>query len=319
MADDFYKVLGVSKNASQDEIQKAYLKQARKYHPDVNPDNPEEAKKRFQEVQEAFETLKDPEKRKMYDQFGAGYQQYAGAGGASGAGFGGWNPFGGAGATGGFSGVNLDDILRGFAGGGGSGFSGFNFSGGSRGRRSAPRKGADTTANLTIDFKTSILGGKVPLVARDPQSGTSTNIDVTIPQGIESGKKIRLRGQGDPGVNGGVRGDLLVTIHVAPHAYYTREGRDLRARVPITLQEAAFGGKVDVPTPYGVVSLTIPAGSTTGSKLRVKGFGVRGGKEPNGDLYAICEIRTPKKWSDDDLKLLKKLKTTENVREGFAF
>ena len=322
MADDFYKVLGVSKHASQDDIQKAYIKLARKYHPDMNPDNPEEAKKRFQEVQEAFETLKDPEKRKMYDQFGSGYQQFSGAGGASGAGFGGWNPFGGGGSTGGFGGVNLDDILRGFAGaaggGSGAGFGGFNFGGG-RGRRATPQKGANTTASMTIDFKTSILGGKVPLVARDPQNGTSTNIDVTIPPGIESGQKIRLREQGDPGANGGKRGDLLVTINVAPHPFYSREGRDLRVRVPITLQEAAFGAKVDVPTPYGVVALKVPAGSTTGSKLRVKGFGVRGGKEAKGDLYAICEVRTPKKWSDEDLELIKRMTTREDAREGFAF
>ncbi len=323
MADEFYKRLGVSKNASQDEIQKAYLKLARKYHPDMNPDNPEEAKKKFQELQEAFETLKDPDKRKLYDQFGAGYQQYSGAGGGAG-GFSG-NPFGGvnmedilrgfAGGAGGAGGsFKMEDILRGFTGGGG----GFGFGGG-RSRRRASSRGADTTSSLTIDFKTSILGGKIPITVRDPQSGTTRNLDVTIPPGIESGKKIRLRGQGEPGVGGGEKGDLLIAVTVKPHAYYSREGKNLTVRLPISLQEAAFGATVDFPTPYGEVKLKIPAGSTSGAKLRLKGYGVRGGKGADGDLFAVFEVQLPKEWSKSDLEALKSLSSQpSNLRSGLA-
>ena len=329
MADDFYKRLGVSKTASQDEIQKAYLKMARKYHPDMNPDNPEEAKRKFQELQEAFDTLKDPDKRKLYDQFGAGYQQYAGggAGGAGGAGGFSGNPFGG---------VNMEDILRGFGGGGASGgggfrmddlfrsFSGgwgggFSFGGGGRSRRRSSTRGADATANLEIDFKTSILGGKVPLTLRDSHTGATKNLDVSIPAGIESGKKIRLRGQGDPGVGGGAQGDLIITVTVRPHAVYARDGRNLTVRLPISLQEAVFGAAIDFPTPYGEVKLKVPAGSSSGVKLRLKGYGVRGGKEPDGDLFVVFEVQLPKEWSKTDLAALKGLETQPtNLRAGVA-
>lgn len=322
MAQDYYKVLGVAKTASQDDIQKAYRDLARKYHPDLNPDNPEEAKRKFQELQEAFETLKDPEKRKQYDQFGENYRQY-GAGGPGG--FGGfrsgpggsrtytWSSSGDGGA-----GVNMEDILRqfGMGGGGGDGggasFGGFNFGGGSpfgrRSRRKAPQKGDDVESSIEIPFKTSIIGGTVPIMARDRETGKTVSLDVKIPAGIESGKKIRLRGQGGEGINGGEKGDMILTVNVAPHPFFQREGKDLRVKLPITIPEAANGCAIEAPTPYGVATIKIPAGSTTGTKLRIKGFGVRTGKGADGDLYVVCEVQSPKKWRKEDLEALKNMK-----------
>lgn len=322
MAEDFYKVLGVSKTASQDEIQKAYLKLARKYHPDMNPDDPEAAKKKFQEVQSAFDVLKDPEKRKQYDQFGENYANFSGANGA------GFDFKGFSGAN-----VNLDDILKSFGMGGmgadgpfGAGFSAGPF--GTRGRGRAgtrrksagPEKGPNTTSTLKIPFRTSIVGGVVPISIRDVQTGKIKSVDVKVPGGVESGKKIKLREMGDPSPNGGPNGDLILTIDVEPHPFYTRDGLDLRVRVPISLKEAALGGKVDVPTPHGVVSVKVPAGSTTGSKLRVKGFGVRPGKGADGNLYVVFEVALPQTWSKEDLKLLEKMKLDgSNPREKLAF
>lgn len=327
MAEDLYQVLGVSKNASQDEIQKAYLKLARKYHPDMNPDDPEGAKKKFQELQHAFDTLKDPEKRKQYDQFGENFERFGGAGG----GFQGFNGFGGFSNGAGFQGnVNIDDILKVFGGAMGGGMGGNPFGGaagggpfGGRGRSrrsAAPEKGANTASRLLVPFKIAVLGGVMPISVRDPKSGKVKSVDVKIPVGIEAGKKIRLSGMGDPSPNGGPAGDLIVTIDVDTHQFFSRDGDELYVRVPISLKEAAFGGKVDVPTPYGVVSVKIPEGATTGTKLRLKGFGVRRGKGNDGNLYVLFEIVTPKVWDQEDLELLRKMKLqSDNPRDGLTF
>lgn len=314
MAEDLYSVLGVSKNASQDEIQKAYLKLARKYHPDMNPDDQEGAKKKFQELQHAFETLKDPEKRKQYDQFGENYEKFAGAGAGAG-GFNGFRGFTGGSAE--FHGnVNIDDILKAFGGGmggmGGGPFSGMGggspFGSARRSRKRAPEKGANVTAALTVPFKVAVLGGVVPISAHDPASGKIKSIDVKIPVGVETGQKIKLRGMGAESPNGGPTGDLILTVTVDGHPYYSRDGKELYVRVPISLKEAAMGGKVDVPTPYGVAGVKIPAGATTGTKLRLKGFGIRPAKGESGNLYVIFEVALPKTWNKDDLELLEKMK-----------
>ena len=317
MAQDYYKTLGVSKNASQDDIQKAYRELARKYHPDLNQADPEGAKRKFQEVQEAFETLKDPEKRKQYDQYGDAYRQF-GAGGPGG--FNGttfrWSSNGGGGS------FNMDDILRQFTGGvGGAGganpFSGaFGF--GKRARR--PSKGADSEATIEIPFKTAVLGCKTPILVRDPVSGKSSSHDLDIPAGSSQGDVVSLKGYGQPGLNGGPRGDLLIKLKVAPHAFYTRDGKDLRVTLPISIPEAARGGKIDVPTPYGVVAVKIPEGATTGTKLRIKGFGVRTGKGLDGDLYVVCELHSPKKWRKEDVEKLAKMKLDmPELRAKFEF
>ncbi len=317
MADDFYKVLGVNRSASQEEIQKAYRTLARKYHPDMNPDDPEGSKKKFQQLQEAFDVLKDPEKRKQYDQFGPDFQRFSGAGGPGG------NPFGGQDGTftwtsrgGGSGGINLDDIMgmfgaRGGFGGGAEGadggpFGGFNFGTGTRRRRkTGPVQGGNVTSQVEIPFSTSVLGGTISL-GYQKAKGKKESIDVKIPAGIEDGKKIRLRGMGEDGSNGGPAGDLILEVHVQPHPYYSRQGKNLYVKVPITLQEAALGGKIDLPAPNGVVSVSIPTGSTTGTKLRLKGQGIKFEKGP-GDLYVEFEVQLPKKWSAADQDLLKKL------------
>lgn len=302
---DYYKTMGVGKSASQDEIDKAYRNLARKYHPDLNPDDPEGAQKKFQELQEAYETLKDPEKRKLYDQLGSGYKQYGGAGG---------NPFGaGAGPFGGGSftwsstgeGVDINDILGKMFGGGSSPFGG---QGTRRRSRSAAQPGQNVTSSIDIPFKTALFGGTVPLAYQLP-SGRRETLDVKIPAGIETGKKIRLRGKGEPSPNGGKPGDLILEVRVLPHPYYTREGKNLYVHIPITLKEAVRGGKIDVSTPTGTITMTVPAGSTTGTKLRIKEHGVPAAQagEKKGDLFVVFDVDLPSAWSQEDLDLIEKL------------
>ncbi len=284
MADDYYKILGVGRNASPEEIQKAYRKLARKHHPDMNPDDAG-AKSRFQEIQKAYDILNDPEKKKMFDQFGSDFEQMRGPAG-------GGNPFAGGqvdlndlfgkGGAGAFGGVDLGDIFRQF-GGGGPPESG-------RGRRSASRAGHDLEAAITVPFATAVLGGEASIQV-DRGSGSPESITVKVPPGIDEGKKIRLRGQGAPGA-GGRNGDLLLTIHIAPHPFFKRNGQNLELKLPITLSEAIHGGKVEVPTPAGIVKLSIPAMSNSGQRLRVKGQGVKS-KEGQGDLYVELQIKLP--------------------------
>ena len=320
MAEDFYKTLGVSKNASQDEIQKAYLKMARKYHPDLNPNDPEGAKKKFQELQTAFETLKDPEKRRQYDQFGPDYERFAGGGNPFGAG---GNPFGG-GFSGGGSSCSFEDILNAFGGasaGGGNPFGGGGnpFGGGRRRRSPAPQKGEDVTATVSVPLATAVLGGTIPVTIRRERGGM-VSVDAKIPVGIDDGKKIRLRGMGEPGVGGGPNGDVILEVEVAPHPFYSRFGKDLTVKTPITLKEAALGAKVDVPTPRGTVAVTIPPGATTGTRLRLRGLGVAPDGEKPGDLYVECAVSLPKSWSKEDLELLQKLDSdVPGVREKLIF
>ena len=322
MAEDYYKVLGVGRSASQEEIQKAYRTLARKYHPDMNPDDQEGAKKKFQHLQEAFDVLKDPDKRRQYDQFGADFARYGGAGpqggpGGNPVGAGGfhWTGSGGGPESGG---INLDDIMGMFGGGRSRGFSGeeesagpfggFGFGGSRRRRKAGPAAGESVTRSVEIPFSTAVTGGSISL-AYQKSNGKKETIDVKIPAGIEDGKKIRLRGMGGEGSNGGPAGDLILEVHVTPHPFFTRQGKNLYVRVPITLKEAALGGKTDVPTPGGTVSVTIPPGSTTGTKLRLKEQGVPAGKDgvKKGDLFIEFEVQLPKKWSASDLELLRKL------------
>jgi curved DNA-binding protein len=311
MADeDYYKVLGVSKTASADEIQKAYRKLARKFHPDLHADaedkERERVKQRFQKVQQAYDVLSDEKKRQMYDQMGPGFEQMGGS--PFGGGRGGGSQFGGAG------GIDLSQIFGG-AGGGGGFEDIFRQMGGGQpgqpgqprgaGRPPGPTKGSDIEQEITVPFAVAVLGGKHQ-VSFQRRSGKVEKIDVKIPAGIESGKKIRLRGQGQTGVDGGPRGDLLITVKVAPHPSYTRKGMNLQVTVPITVIEAAEGAKIDLPTPHGTVSLTVPPGSSSGKSLRLKGMGVKGA-ERSGDLMATLQIVVPDKVTPEDLEVLKQL------------
>ncbi len=291
MSQDFYETLGLSKSASQDEIQKAYRKLARKYHPDLNPDD-KVAQQKFKDIQLAYDTLSEPEKRKMYDQFGPEYER-AGASpfrGGAGGGAGFEEIFGGRGGPGGgfqFEG-DLGDIFRQFTGGAGAA----GASGGGRSR--APAKGKDMTTELTIPFNTAILGGEASITIR--RSGKSESLQVKIPPGVETGKKIRLRGQGEPGA-GGTQGDLIVTLNIASHPFFKRAGNNLELRLPITFGEAARGTTLDVPTPGGTVSLKIPPGSSSGRRLRIKGQGVRSAAGEAGDLFVEMQIKLPEQFA----------------------
>lgn len=284
---DFYEVLGVPRGSSQDEIRKAYKKLARKLHPDVKPDDPD-AQKNFAEITEAYEVLGDDEKRKKYDQFGHSFNQAGG------------NPFQGF-QGGGGGGFDLEDILGGMFGGGGSPFGG--------GRRGGGRaqKGQDARAEITVPFTVAAEGGEHSLSL---QSGSKTErITVKIPAGIEDGQTIRLAGQGNPGIGGAAAGDLLVTIHVAPHPWFRREGTNILVDVPVTPSEAALGSKVDVPTlSDGIVVMNIPPGTPSGTRMRLRGKGVKSSKgAAAGDQFVVLKIVIPKDLSDEAKQHYQKL------------
>ena len=318
MSKDFYKTLGVSKGASAEEIQKAYRNLARKYHPDLNPDD-KTAKQKFQDVQQAYETLNDPKKKQMYDQFGSDCEQM---GGGPGGGFPGGNPFGGGGGGqvppgfehmfgggggGGAGGISLEELMRQFGMGGGGNFEGAGSSGGrKRSRKQQPVPGQDVQHELEIPFRTAILGGKVSLTMNRP-GGKRETIDVSIPAGIESGKTIRYRGLGDDSPNSGPKGDLLITVRVGEHESFTRQGLDLTVKVPVTIAEACLGGKIEVPSPHGTLTLTIPAGTSSGKRIRAKGQGIHAKDGTQGDLYAELMIVVPKKLSSKASELVKEL------------
>jgi curved DNA-binding protein len=299
MADDYYTTLGVARDAAADDIRKAYRQLARKYHPDLNPDDPQ-AKQKFQEVQTAFDVLNDPKKREMFDRYGAAYEHLGQGGGPrprpSGSG-GGPMPegydvnfedlFGG----GGVGGAGIADLFKQFSQRGRS-------SGGRRSSSSATR-GSDLEHELTVPMATSVSGGEAQVAVRR-QDGSVETIRVKIPAGIDDGKKIRLRGQGEPGTRGGPDGDIIIKVNVAPHPHFRRTGKRLDVTVPITLLEALRGAKVDVPTPHGTITLTVPPGSSSGTRLRVKGHGVKGGDGPPGDLFAELQIEMPKTLTPEE-------------------
>jgi DnaJ-class molecular chaperone len=293
MALDLYQRLGVKRGASDAEIKKAYRSLAKQLHPDRNKDKPDAAK-RFAEVTHAYDLLSDKDKRARYDRgeideegnpkmpFGSGFGGYSpGAGGPQpGAGFESFN-FGGADAA------DLSDLFEGLFGaaGAGRGRAGGPFAG-FRQRARAPQKGADVAYRLKVAF--------IDAVALKPQRITLADgktIDLKLPQGVEDGTKIRLAGKGEEGPAG--RGDAIVTIDVAPHRFFKREGTNIRLELPITLKEAVLGAKVKVPTPEGPVMLTIPKGTTSGKVLRLKGRGFTARDGKRGDQLVAVEIDLP--------------------------
>lgn len=301
-ANDYYAALGVDKKASADEIRKAYKKVARENHPDVKPDD-EAASKRFKEATEAYNVLKDPEKREQYDRFGA-----AGVGG------GGVPP--GWGAGGGQqvdlrdlfaqTGFSFDDL---FGGGGPFGGGGGQFDQ----RRSRPRaqRGSDVEVEIDVPFQTAALGGTREVTLQ--RGGKRERLDVKIPPGVDTGSIVRLAGQGEPGQAGGPAGDLRLRIKVAGHPWFRREGRNLLVDVPITPAEATLGAKVDVPTlDEGNVVLTIPPGTSSGAKLRLRGKGLadpKGGAA--GDEFVVVKIVVPKDPGEETQKLYEQLRENE--------
>lgn len=327
MAEDLYQVLGVDRNATKDDIQKSYRKLARKYHPDMNPDD-QKAKDRFKRVQEAYDVLSDTEKRAAYDRYGADFEKlrsggyHPGAGGASFDGIDLEQIFGRGGGSGQFEGGFADFFEQlmggGRAGGARSAGARGGFNPGAR-RPQAPSKGANYEHELSIPLKTAVVGGKVDFAVNTP-SGVE-RLSVTIPAGVSDGAKIRLRGKGQPSPMGGEPGDLMLKLHVLSHPNFRRNGQNLMLELPVTLAEAALGAKVDVPTPAGTISLTIPKGSSSGKRLRVKGQGVKNKDGSQGDLLVDLTIRLPEHLSEEDEALIRQIaeRHPQNVRAELAF
>ena len=312
---DYYEVLGVARDATPDAIKKAYRTLARKHHPDVNPGD-KSAEAKFKEAQTAYDVLSDAEKRALYDRYGAaGFEGFAAAGPRAGA---------------------AEWAAR-QAGPGGAGFENFDFSqffgpgvagfqhpaeeaegggifedlisrvrGGKGARRSAgPRPGRSLEAHLTIPFLTAVRGGETSIEVQREDERRETLV-VKIPPGIESGAKLRLRGQGEPGEKNAPRGDLTIHVAVDPHPYFNREGRNLTVEVPVTIAEAALGAKIDAPTLAGPRSLNVPPGTSSGQKLRLRGQGVpASGGKPDGDLFIILKVVVPKKIDDTSKQLIR--------------
>ena len=305
---DLYARLGVKRGASEAEIKKAYRSLAKQLHPDTNKDNPKAAE-RFSQVTAAYDLLSDKDKRARYDRgeideegnpkmpFGGGY----------GGGYGGRPGGGGAGPEGfpgGFSAdtADLSDLFEGLFGGatkrgGGGGFGGF----GQR-RQAPPQKGADVAYRLNVPF--------VDAATQAPQRVTLADgktIDLKLPNGVEDGTRIRLAGKGEAGPGGA--GDAIVTVTIQPHRFFTRDGRDIRLNLPVSLKEAVLGGKVKVPTPDGPVMLTVPKGSSSGKVLRIKGRGFPDRQGTRGDQLVLLTIDLPEhdvelqrfaeSWSDE--------------------
>jgi DnaJ-class molecular chaperone len=274
-----YEVLGVKKDASEDEVRRAYRKLAKRYHPDLNPGN-KEAEARFKEISGANDILGDKEKRARFDRGEidasgaerpeAAYSRYRGfAEGAPGEKY-------EYHAAEGMAPEDIDDLFA-------------FFGRGARGGRGTMRmRGADQHYSLTVDFLTAINGARQRLNLAPDRS-----LEVTIPPGVRDGQVLRLQGQGSPGLNGGPNGDALIEVHVAPHAFFRREGNDIHLDLPLTLDEAVLGGKVTVPTPSGSVSMTIPANSNTGRVLRLKGKGVARPDGSRGDEYVTLKVVLP--------------------------
>ena len=329
MADkrDYYEVLGVQKGASDDELKKAYRKLARKYHPDLNKDNPEAADK-FKEVNEAYEVLSDKEKRAKYDQFGFAGVDPSYGGGAGAGGFGG-----------GFDMGDLGDLFGSFFGGG--------FGGGRSSRRNAPQRGESIRQTVILSFEEAAFGcekeitieriescddcggtgaakgttaetcpncrgtGKIikkpcPKCGGQGRVRKTRKFKVNIPAGIDDGQSIQQRGQGNAGVNGGPAGDLFVTVAIRPHPIFTRNGPDVHVDIPISFAQAALGDTLQVPTIDGRVKLTIPEGTQPGSVFRLRGKGIpylqsKGGR---GDQFVTITITVPKNMTAEQKERL---------------
>jgi curved DNA-binding protein len=308
MADrDYYEVLGVARDATADQIKKAYRGLARKHHPDANPGD-KTAEKKFKEVQNAYDILSEPEKKQRYDQFGHAAFEAGGSHGPRGAGSewaarqGGpeeadlsafFGPNAGAGGfnAGQASGGIFDEIISRMRGGGERP--------GTR-RKPAQREPEAAEAAITIPFLTAVRGGETSIDLQRDDGSVETKL-IKIPAGLDSGAKIRLKGQGDPAR----QIDLVITVSVEPHPYFTRDGRDLSVEVPITVAEAILGARIEVPTLDGLKTMPFPAGTGSGQKLRLRGQGVAASKShPEGDLYLIPKVVVPRGVDDESRALI---------------
>ena len=306
---DYYKLLNLNKNASQDDIKKAYRKLARKYHPDVSKEANAETK--FKQIKEAYEVLKDPEKRAHYDQLGQHYKQGQGFEPPPG-----WQQQRGAGVhSQHFDTNDFSDFFSSMFGGGGPGFR----------QQSRPQRGQDQTTKMDVTLLEAFNGSSRQLNLQhqtinpktaQPELHTKT-INIKIPAGIKDGQSIRVTGQASPGYNGGPAGDLYIEIHVLNDKHFTLDGKNILLNLPITPWEAALGAEIEVPTMAGKVKLKIPEGSQTGKKMRLKGRGMPG-KEP-GDQIVILNIEIPVITNDEQRALYYQMAKTMdfNPRANF--
>ena len=319
---DYYKTLGVPKNATTEDIKKAYRKLARKYHPDVSKSPG--AEKSFKEVNEANEVLSDPEKRKRYDTIGPEWEQFARRGGARPSGSGGFeyvypgqpgeNPFGDAS---GFS--DFFRTLFGQAANGGFGDADDLFTRARPQRRTRARQGEDVEGEVEITLPEAYRGTEQVIQISRENDGHQAprRLTVKIPPGVRDGQRIRLAGQGSPGENGGPPGDVYLRVRVKPHPFFTRDGDDLRVDLPVAMHEAILGGEVTVPTLKGRVSLRIPPETQNGRTIRLAGQGMPRQGGGHGDLYANVKVVMPTKLNEKERELAREVaasRSGENVR-----
>ncbi len=302
---DYYTTLGVPKTASEKEIKQAYRKLARKHHPDVNPGD-KSAEAKFKEINEAYEVLGDPEKRRKYDELGANWRAYEQAqqqGQPWGAPFGGGAYSANTGGAGGYRTMTeeemrdlfgnedpFSDFFKTFFGGGGS-------SGGGRqraGRATRVQKGRDIEHEVDLTLEEAFHGTTRRMSIKE--GGHARSVDVRIPVGVKDGSRVRAAGEGESGANGGVAGDLYLRVRIRPHAMFERKGEDLHSRVAVPVTTAVLGGEAQVPTISGAVRLKIPESTQNGQVFRLKGHGMPAVGKPDdrGDLYATVDVQLPR-------------------------
>lgn len=283
---NYYQILGVAKNASKEDVKKAYKKLARKYHPDLNPNN-KVAEDKFKELSEAYEVLSNEDKRKIYDHGGEPFGNEQGSHGQHGPFYYEYNQG---------DSSRYQDIFENLFGGG--------FSKKEQGQKKY--RGRDVVYSMDIDFKDSILGAEK--IFMTPQG---KNIQVKIPAGLKSGQKLRFKGLGEEGISGGTNGDMFIQVNVTPSQTFKRIADDIEIEIPVIFSKAILGGKEKVPTLDGQIELTIPKGVSSGTKIRAKGKGVKRENHP-GDLYAVVKVVIPKDLPKD---LEAKIKEWEDTRE----
>jgi curved DNA-binding protein len=302
---DYYEILGVKRDAGADEIKNAYRRLARKYHPDVSKEK--NAEEKFKEMAEAYETLKDPEKRAAYDQLGrhAAGQEFSPPP-EWGQAHPGWQ----GGAS--FEDIDLSDLFAAFGQARGAG--GGNFRGNFGGNAGGPRRGHDYEAGVQLSFDQAFNGAEIALEMNGLEWDEHGNgrrvprtINVRIPRGVTDGEKLRVPGKGGNGFRGGPAGDLYLDIEVESHPLYRVDGRDIYLDLPLTPWEAVLGTDVHVPTPAGEVALKVPANTRGGQKLRLSGRGLARGSAPAGHLYAVVRIEVPRSVDAEQRALYEKL------------
>ena len=303
---DYYETLGVSKTASDEEIRSAFRKLARKYHPDVAKDK-KTAEEKFKEINEAYEVLSDPEKRKKYDQLGANWNQPGGFqpppewGAQPGGGFQQWGGDGGVQFE--FGGTGFSDFFEAFFGGG-RGRSAF---GGFGGREATAERGADVEADILVTLEEALHGSIRTVSLRRPGSNKVETYQVKIPRGVHEGQRIRLAGQGEVGARGGKSGDLFLRVRLAKHPDFTVEGSDLVHELKIAPWQAVLGTELKVPSLEGAIRLKVPSGTQGSQRFRLRERGLLSAAGKRGDLYVVIQMQVPKKLSEREREIWNQL------------